>query len=252
MLPPKFVIDTLGLTVRDRQGTGEKHLLRGVSAVIPEGRIYTIIGPSGSGKTSLLLTLNRMHDFTSGSIAMDGTDLRSFNVLELRRQVGLVFQKPFLLPGTVDDNIMIGPSLRKSKPRRTTQELLKLVGLDPALGGQEAQTLSGGEQQRVTLARVMANEPRVLLLDEVTSALDAASASLVEELVVRLNREEGITCVWVSHDLNQVERVGDHTLLLMEGMTVEEGPTAEFVKTPAAGAARQYLTSCRVKGETDE
>ena len=161
--------------------------------------------------------MNLMRDATTGRILLDAEDIRRLDVLELRRRVGIVFQKPYLFKGSVEYNILLGPRLRGINPGFSPGQLLEQVGLSPSILQQEATSLSGGEQQRVTLARTLANSPEVLLLDEVTASLDSNSARFIEDLVRELCREHGLTVVWVTHDPEQVERVGDNNVMLVEG-----------------------------------
>lgn len=141
-------------------------LLEGINLNIEEGGLFTIIGPSGAGKSTLLYLLNRFHDTTRGQIFYAGKPLADYEVTQLRREVGMLLQKPFMLSGSVLDNLMAGPQLSGESSQRSPEELLDLVGLKSSLLHQEAKSLSGGEQQRVSLARLLANNPRVLLLDE--------------------------------------------------------------------------------------
>lgn len=154
---------------------------------------------------------------------LDREDIRQLDVLELRRRVGMVFQKPYVFRGTVESNILLGPALRGAGPRQSPARLLEKVGLDSSLLLREATSLSGGEQQRVTLARALANEPEVLLLDEVTASLDSESAHFIEGLVADLSRAQGLTVIWVSHDPEQIKRVADCAVTLADGRVVEGG-----------------------------
>ncbi|MHB9145881.1 MAG: ABC transporter ATP-binding protein [Symbiobacteriia bacterium] len=221
-------------------------VLSQVSLDLQPGVITTLVGPSGAGKSTLLHLLNRLEDPDEGSILYRGEDLRRQEVVRLRRAVGLVLQAPVMLPGTVLYNIAAGPRLRGETlaPARAT-ELLQLVGLVPSFLGREARSLSGGEQQRVSLARALANEPEVLLLDEVTSSLDPAAAHDVEALIVDLARRLSLTAIWVTHDLGQAERAGDRLVLLVAGRVVEEAGTAAFFVGPVTEAGRHFLASAR-------
>jgi len=221
----KYILEHVGYTAADPHTGVSREILRDINLTIPAEKILTITGPSGSGKSSLLLLLNLMRDATAGRILLDGEDIRRLDVLELRRRVGIVFQKPYLFKGTVEYNILMGPRLRGVNPDFSPGWLLERVGLSPSMLEQEATNLSGGEQQRVALARTLANSPEVLLLDEVTASLDSNSARFIEDLVRELCREQGLTVVWVTHYLEQVERVGDNNVMLVEGRLLE-GRTA--------------------------
>ncbi|NLW62941.1 MAG: ATP-binding cassette domain-containing protein [Syntrophomonadaceae bacterium] len=213
----KYILEHVGYTATDPNTGVSREILRDINLTIPAGKILTITGPSGSGKSSLLMLLNLMRDATTGRILLDAEDIRRLDVLELRRRVGIVFQKPYLFKGSVEYNILLGPRLRGINPGFSPGQLLEQVGLSPSILQQEATSLSGGEQQRVTLARTLANSPEVLLLDEVTASLDSNSARFIEDLVRELCREHGLTVVWVTHDPEQVERVGDNNVMLVEG-----------------------------------
>lgn len=203
-----------------------KQILTDVSFHVPSGQILAIIGPSGSGKSSLLRLVNRLDEPTAGDILLAGSPYRSLAVTELRRLVGMVFQAPALFDGTVADNIAYGPRLRgatRAEQRAQAETCLARVGLEPDLLDRDSATLSGGQQQRVAFARALANDPAVLLLDEVTSALDPASSAHIEALILSLSRGEGLTILLVTHDLGLARRVADQVLVLAGGRVVEGG-----------------------------
>jgi ABC-type methionine transport system ATPase subunit len=199
-------------------------ILQDVSLEIPAGQVTGVIGPSGSGKSTLLRCLNRLWEPPASSVFLDGTDITTLDVLTLRRQVGMLFQSAALFEGTVAGNVGYGPGLRAEalSPERIAG-LLELAGLEPNLAGRPADELSGGQAQRVALARVLANEPEVLLLDEPTSALDPAATRHVEETILHLRDTLGLTVIWVSHSIEQVERTADRLALLVGGSVVEAG-----------------------------
>lgn len=251
----KIEIIKVGLNV-ENEGTRLK-LLNDVSLTVAEGTIHALLGPSGSGKSTLLYTLNRLREINEGKILLDSEDIRSLDVYELRRRVGLVMQKPIFFPGTVEQNILYGPKLwlkRKEKRSETGTELLSAklflewVGLDPAWALRDPNTLSGGQQQRVALARTLANQPEVLLLDEPTSALDANSADLLEKLMMRLCDERQLTVLWVTHDLQQAKRVAQNVTLLYQGEIIEHGEAKKFFAQPETEVGKKYLAG-RLGGE---
>lgn len=222
----KYILEHVGYTVTDPQTGTSRDILSDINLAIPEGQVLTITGPSGSGKSSLLSLLNMMRDVTSGRILLDQEDIRKLDVLDLRRRVGMVFQKPYLFRGTVEYNILLGPRLRGTEPSLPPGQLLERVGLSSSILQQEATRLSGGEQQRVTLARTLANGPEVLLLDEVTASLDTDSTRIIEGLVRDLSQKHKITVIWVTHDPEQVVRVGDKNVMLVEGHLLNGGTNA--------------------------
>jgi ABC-type methionine transport system ATPase subunit len=193
---------------------GGKQVLRGVSARIDAGA-SAVAGPSGSGKSSLLRVLNRLADPDAGSVSYRGRPLTDYQVLSLRREVSLVPQLPALLEGTVEHNIAYAARLagEESKARAT----LDLVGLDGSFASRDASKLSVGEQQRVMLARALAQNPSVLLLDEPTSALDEAARDSVEATLLELRRRVDVSLVLVTHDLDQAERLANSVLRLDHG-----------------------------------
>jgi putative ABC transport system ATP-binding protein len=199
---------------RVRLSRGGKEVLCGVTARIDVGA-SAVAGPSGCGKSSLLRVLNRLAEPDAGSVRYRGRSLTEYPVLELRREVSLVPQLPALLDGTVEDNIAYAAGLagRNTEPETT----LDLVGLNGSFAGRDASRLSVGEQQRVMLARALAQRPSVLLLDEPTSALDEASRASVEATLLELRRHLDLSLVLVTHDLDQAERLADSVLRLDHG-----------------------------------
>jgi putative ABC transport system ATP-binding protein len=182
-----------------------------VSLSIPSGST-ALLGPSGSGKSTLLRLLNRLADPDEGTVRFHSTDVRDLDPLELRRRVGLVPQVPAPVPGSVADNVQFGPRLegREVDPERP----VRLAGLDASFLDRDASRLSVGEQQRVMLARALALEPEVLLLDEPTASLDEGAKAAVEEALRGLN---GVSLVLVTHDAQQAERLSERTIRLEEG-----------------------------------
>ena len=198
-------------------------VFEGLRADLAEGATG-IVGPSGMGKSTLLRLLNRLADPTAGTIRYRGRDLREYDVLELRREVGLVPQLPALLEGTVADNVLYGPRLAKQDADVAGN--LRLAGLDPAFEPRRADALSVGEQQRVMLARTLALQPSVLLLDEPTSALDDTTKAAIEGTLRDLRERLGLSFVLVTHDLDQAARLADRVLVLESGALSEAPPVS--------------------------
>ena len=200
-----------------------RRVLDGVTARIPAAGITVVSGPSGAGKTTLLRLCNRLEVPDSGTVCYRGQALDELDPLVLRRRVGMVYQRPTPFPGTVADNLAV------ARPDADAGELstaLDRVALDPDLLSQEARTLSGGELQRMCLARTLVTQPETLLLDEPTSALDAQPKQVFETTAREL-AAQGITIIWVTHDGAQADRVADRIYQLRDGHL-----------TPAAGEAR--------------
>jgi putative ABC transport system ATP-binding protein len=200
-----------------------------VTIEVHPAEVLAIVGPSGSGKTSFLRLLNRLDEPTSGTVFLDGADYRQIPPRDLRRRVGMVTQRPFLFPGTVADNLRFGPLQRgEVLADSIIESLLSRVGLS-GYGSREISNLSGGEAQRVSLARSLANSPEVLLLDEPTSALDEDAKLGVESLIRDVIRDSRLTCVIVTHDIAQAARMAESALVLEAGRAVRKGPISEVL-----------------------
>lgn len=189
-----------------------------------------IVGPSGSGKTSLLRLLNRLDEPSSGTVYLDGLDYRQIAPRDLRRRVGMVMQRPYLFPGAVADNLRFGPRQRgEVLSDARIEELLTSVSLG-GYASRDVANLSGGEAQRVSFARTLANSPEVLLLDEPTSALDEDSKDDVEKIIVQIRHEQGIPCVLVTHDAAQAVRLAQRAIVLDTGRIVRQGNIEEVLR----------------------
>ncbi len=222
---PKLSITNLSLIT----SKGLK-LLNNISLNIPDGKIMSLIGPSGSGKSTFLRCLNRLWEPEANTVLLEGEDITTLDVLMLRRRVGMLTQSGALFEGTVADNVAFGPRLRKQELSAVRiAELLEMASVEPSIAAKSTDTLSGGQAQRVALARTLANEPDVLLLDEPTSALDPAATLRVEETIMQLRDELGLTVVWVSHSLQQVERTADYVTLLVDGEVAETGTPSHLL-----------------------
>jgi putative ABC transport system ATP-binding protein len=214
-------------------------ILKGIDAEVSQGSITAVVGPSGSGKSTLLRTINRLIEPTAGEVYLDGEPTSAMDSLVLRRRVGMVFQLPALFGATVEEAVLYGARLagRSADAGR----LLEMAGLDASFKDKAPQSLSVGEQQRVSIARALALEPEALLMDEPTSALDEAARRRIEDLVRELNASLGLTIVFVSHDLGQVERVADRVIFLAAGQSEGEWGREEFFSGPGE-RARRYIS----------
>ena len=233
-----FEVDHLSLAYPESHGDPAPSILDDVSFTVERGHSLTLVGPSGSGKSSLLRCLNRLVESTSGTVRFDGRDTRSFDPRELRRRVALVMQTPVLFEGTVRDNLRVRPAdapgdFSEARLRATLVE----VGLEPDFLDRDATTLSGGEKQRVTIARALLRDPQALLLDEPTSALDPPNALLVVEAISRLRAARGLSIVAVTHQPDLVRRLGGGLLYLVKGR-VEAFESIDGAGTGAAADAR--------------
>jgi putative ABC transport system ATP-binding protein len=206
---------------------GGRTVLNGVNATLADHGITVIIGPSGSGKSTLLRLCNRLVVPSSGKVLFEGSDLGDMDPLAVRREVGMVFQSPVALPGTVAEN------LRVADPTATDQQIedaLARVGLQGTADRSAAQ-LSGGEAQRMCLARALMARPRFVLFDEVTSSLDTASARAIEELAVSL-AGLGTPSAWVTHDLEQMRRIAHHLVVMVDGRVIQQGDAVQVLDAP--------------------
>lgn len=238
---------------------GEFQALRDISLEIPECAITAIIGPSGCGKSSFLRIFNRMNDLITGARVEGTVELddipvydRTIDVVELRKRVGMVFQKPNPFPMSVFENIAFGPKRHGRKNRVELEEIVERSLRQAALWeevkdklGQSALALSGGQQQRLCIARVLAVEPEVILMDEPCSALDPIATLRIEDLMRSL--ADNYTIVIVTHNMQQAARVSDMAAFLMmeedrAGVLVEYGPTAEIFTNPKDKRTEDYIT----------
>jgi len=214
----------LGRTVRD------KILVEDVNFELQKGGVLAITGSSGSGKTSLLRLLNRLDEPTSGTVLVEGADYHNIEARELRRKLGMVTQRPYMFPGSVADNLRFGPAQRgEILPLETIAELLTQVGLKD-YSRRDVANLSGGEAQRVSVARALANSPLALLLDEPTAALDEAAKLEVESAIQKVMRDQGLTCIVVTHDIAQAARLAERALVVEHGRIVRAGPAGEVLR----------------------
>ena len=215
-----------------------KAVLRDINLEVAGGELLVVIGPSGSGKSSLLRCINRLNDIDDGGITLDGQSIFELPVAELRCKVGMIFQKTAAFEGSVADNIAFGAALHgRSVTRARMLDLMRQVSLEADLIDQPASNLSGGQEQRLAIARALALDPLLLLLDEPTSALDPIATGRVEELLLRLRETTGLTMIWVSHSIEQARRIGRRVLLLDEGRVIRED-TVEAMLDPIGGDKR--------------
>ena len=233
---------------------GENKALKDISISIPEKSITAFIGPSGCGKSTFLKTLNRMNDLIpsvkiKGTVEYAGKNIfdPSVDVNELRREVGMVFQKPNPFPMSIYDNIAYGPRTHGITNKAKLDEIVEKALKDAAIWDEvkdrlkkNALGLSGGQQQRLCIARALAVEPKVLLMDEPTSALDPISTSRIEELAEEL--KEKYTIVMVTHNMQQAVRISDYTAFFLLGELVEFGETEKIFSQPMDKRTEDYIT----------
>jgi len=209
--------------------TAGRRIVDAISVEIRAGDVLAVVGPSGSGKSSFLRLLNRLDEPTDGSVYLDGRDYRDLAPRDLRRRVGMVMQTPVLFPGTIADNVRYGPAQRgETVSDDSVAGILDLVGL-PDFAERPVDHLSGGEAQRVAVARALANAPDILLLDEPTSALDETAKRGIEALMTQVVRARSLTCVVVTHDLAQAARLARRVLVIEAGRLKRIGPLEEVL-----------------------
>lgn len=233
---------------------GPHHALHNISLDIPENCVTALIGPSGCGKSTFLRCLNRMNDMidetlVKGKITLDGEDIysRTMDVVELRKRVGMVFQKSNPFPKSIYENVAYGPRIAGVKRRIVLDEIVE-KSLKQAALWEEVQSrlndsalqLSGGQQQRLCIARALATSPEVLLMDEPASALDPKSTAAVEDLIFEL--KEKYTIVIVTHNMQQAARVSDQTAFFYEGNLIEAGATTDLFTKPKERQTEEYIT----------
>ena len=233
---------------------GENQALKNININIPEKSITALIGPSGCGKSTFLKTLNRMNDFIpivkiAGEVFYNGRSIfnKDVDVNELRRDIGMVFQKPNPFPMSIYDNIAYGPRTHGITSKAKLDEIVEQALRDAAIWDEvkdrlksNALGLSGGQQQRLCIARALAVEPKVLLMDEPTSALDPISTSRIEELALQL--KEKYTIIVVTHNMQQAVRISDNTAFFLLGELVEVGETEKLFSQPVDKRTEDYIT----------
>lgn len=232
---------------------GTNHTLKNINISLPENRITALIGPSGCGKSTFLKSLNRMNDLVEGcriegKITLDGIDIyKDTDVNILRKRVGMVFQKPNPFPMSIYDNIAYGPRVHGIKSRLRLDEIVEKSLRQAAIWDEckdrlkkSALGMSGGQQQRLCIARALAVEPEILLMDEPTSALDPISTSKIEDLAVELR--EKYTIAIVTHNMQQAARIADKTAFFLLGEVVEFDDTGKIFSSPADKRTEDYIT----------
>lgn len=225
---------------------GDVNIINGITGYIAKGKITTLVGPSGAGKTTIFKLMNGLISPTKGEIFIAGKNSNEIEPTTLRRYVGLALQQATMLSGTVYDNLAIPKKLKgETMSEEEAKELLNIVNLDTKLLKRYANDLSGGQKQKVSIARTLVNRPKILLLDEITSALDRVSKEEIEELIVQINQKFNVTIFWITHNLQQARTIGDDTWVVMDGKLIEFGPSS-LLDQPKNDLVQQF-----VKGEIE-
>jgi len=243
-------IDIRGLNV----WFGNNHVLNDISFKMRKNTVTAIMGPSGCGKTTLIRAINRMNDLidgcrTSGEVYIDGHNIYdgNINIYELRRKIGMIFQKPNPFPKSIYENVAFGPKIHKIAKGRELDEIVERSLREAALWDEvkdrlhdNAFNLSGGQQQRLCIARALAVEPEIVLMDEPCSALDPAATAKIESLIRRLS--ERYTVIIVTHNLQQAARISDFTAFLYMGKLIEYGDSRDIFENPKSKLTERYIT----------
>lgn len=221
-------------------------VLKRINLSIKEGEFLTIIGRSGCGKTTMLKTINGLHTPDSGSVFVEGEDISKTDLIKLRRKIGYVIQNRGLFPHmTVEKNITYVPVISGKKNRAENRELakrlIKTVGLEEEMLDRYPSELSGGQQQRVGIARALAADAKIMLMDEPFGALDEITKQAMQEEILRLHRELGITIVFITHDIREAVKLGDRMLVMDQGSVLQLDTPEQIEKHPADGFVRELM-----------
>jgi len=229
---------------------GEKSVLEHLNLAVPRGEFVTMIGSSGSGKTTALKMVNRLIEPTSGTVLVDGHNVRDADPIQLRRNIGYAIQGSVLFPHmTVEENISYVPNLLNKHDHERTRKAVRtwmgIVGLSKDLLERYPSELSGGQQQRVGIARALAASPDILLMDEPFGAVDEITRGQLQAEISRIHRETGITVMFVTHDIGEALRLGTHVLVLDEGKVQQYGAPEEILARPATAFVEQLVSRQR-------
>jgi osmoprotectant transport system ATP-binding protein len=217
-----------------------------ISFTVNEGELAVLIGPSGSGKTTTMRMINRLEEATSGNISVNGQDIKSMNLVNLRRHIGYVIQQGGLFPHfTVAENVAVVPRLMgwsKKKRRERAEELLALVDLDPTIyANRYPRQLSGGQQQRVGVARALAADAPIILMDEPFGAVDPITRTQLQRWLRQVQQDVRKTIVFVTHDINEAFLLGDRIILMRDGHIEQDGTPADLLRNPATDFVREFI-----------
>ncbi len=216
-------------------------ILKNITDSFLEGKITTLVGPSGAGKTTLLKLCNGLLSPNSGEIFIKGKIISSYEPVELRRLVGLALQSAPMINGSVLKNLALPLALQgRQLSEKDAQNLLYDVGLEAEFLHRPIKDLSGGQRQKVSIARTLVNRPQILLLDEITSSLDRISQQEIEDLIVKINRKYETTIIWITHNLQQALTIGNYAWVMMNGEVIESG-TSDLLHSPVNEKVKLFL-----------
>ena len=231
--------------------------LKNINLTINESEITVFIGPSGSGKTTLLKMINRLEDNTTGEVKINGKNVKEYNIHKMRWDIGYALQQVALFPHmNVEENIAIVPELKKWKKEKINariDELLNMVGLEPEkYRKRKPSELSGGEAQRVGIARALAADPKIILMDEPFSALDPITRASLQEDVKKLQKQINKTIVFVTHDIEEAFLLGDKICIIQDGELIQTGTKQEIISNPKNDFVKKFISIRNKEGETHE
>lgn len=216
-------------------------ILNNITGSFPKGKITTIVGPSGAGKTSLFKLCNGLQSPQSGEIFVLGKHIVDYHPAELRRTVGIALQQAPMISGTVLQNLALPSHLQQQQlSLEKATELLHLVGLEEKFLQRNVKKLSGGQRQKLSIARTLVNRPHILLLDEITSSLDKGSQQDIEQLIERINATYETTIIWITHNLRQAREIGDYLWVMVAGEMVESGEPS-LLDSPKTKIVRRFV-----------
>ena len=231
--------------------------LKNINLTINESEVTVFIGPSGSGKTTLLKMINRLEDNTTGEVKINGKNVKEYDIHKMRWDIGYALQQVALFPHmNVEENIAIVPELKKWKKEKINariDELLNMVGLEPKkYRKRNPSELSGGEAQRVGIARALAADPKIILMDEPFSALDPITRASLQEDVKKLQKQINKTIVFVTHDIEEAFLLGDKICIIQEGELIQTGTKQEIISNPKNDFVKKFISIRNKEGETHE
>ena len=231
--------------------------LKNINLTINESEITVFIGPSGSGKTTLLKMINRLEDNTTGEVKINGKNVKEYNIHKMRWDIGYALQQVALFPHmNVEENIAIVPELKKWKKEKINariDELLDMVGLEPEkYRKRKPSELSGGEAQRVGIARALAADPKIILMDEPFSALDPITRASLQEDVKKLQKQIHKTIVFVTHDIEEAFLLGDKICIIQDGELIQSGTKQEIISSPKNDFVKKFIAIKKKEGEAHE
>lgn len=216
-------------------------ILHDITGLFPKGKITALVGPSGAGKTTIFKLCNGLQSPTSGKIYFNNESIDAYAPVLLRRRIGLALQDATMVNGSVRENLALPLTLQdKVLPEDTANEYMNIVGLKSDLLSRNARDLSGGQRQKLSIARTLINRPEVLLLDEITSSLDQISRQDIEQLVLKINKKYGTTIIWITHSIEQARLVSDYTWVMIDGKVVESG-NSSLLNHPKNSEVRKFL-----------